>query len=121
RRGAMLAERGEQCVLLRDIVGNPFRSVRIDPAHLEWNDRTVPRLAAAIYRDRAFDRLPVLADALEEAGCAVRSILDHCRGPGPHVRGCWVVDLAIPIGPPRPAPSDGRRDSPVSRPVVGTG
>ncbi len=52
-------------------------------------------LARSIYDDRAFDRLPVLADALEDAGCTDAAILDHCRGPGPHVRGCWVVDLIL--------------------------
>jgi hypothetical protein len=52
-------------------------------------------MAEVIYADSAFDRLPVLADALEEAGCTISDILDHCRGPGPHVRGCWVVDLLL--------------------------
>jgi len=46
----------------------------------------------AIYDDRAFDRLPILADALEEAGCEDQDILGHCRSGGEHVRGCWVVD-----------------------------
>jgi hypothetical protein len=55
----------------------------------------VKKLAAAIYDDTAFDRLPILADALEEAGCHDAEILAHCRGPGPHVRGCWVIDLLI--------------------------
>jgi hypothetical protein len=55
----------------------------------------VVRLAQGIYEDRAFDRLPVLADALEEAGCDNAEILSHCRGPGPHVRGCWAVDLSL--------------------------
>ena len=52
-------------------------------------------LAGAIYDERAFDRLPVLGDALEDAGCADAAILAHCRGPGEHVRGCWVVDLLL--------------------------
>ena len=56
---------------------------------------TVVQLAQSIYDDRAFDRLPILADALEEAGCTDAAILDHCRGPGPHVRGCWAVDLLL--------------------------
>jgi hypothetical protein len=60
-----------------------------------WNESTVTELAQAIYTDRAFDRLPILADALEEAGCTDAAILEHCRGPGPHVRGCWVVDLLL--------------------------
>ena len=52
-------------------------------------------LAQAIYEERRFGDLPVLADALEEAGCTDADILSHCRGPGPHVRGCWVVDLLL--------------------------
>jgi predicted component of type VI protein secretion system len=62
---------------------------------LDWNDKTVRKIAQAINNDQAFDRLPILADALEEAGCTDPAILDHCRGPGPHVRGCWVVDLLL--------------------------
>jgi hypothetical protein len=85
----------EQCILLRDILGNPFRPVALDPA---WRTPAVLHLARAIYDDRAFDQLPVLADALEEAGCASREVLDHCRSPGPHVRGCWVVDLVLGKG-----------------------
>ena len=81
--------------LLRDIFGNPFRLSTIEPDWLTWNDRTVPKLAQAIYDDRRYDIMPILADALEEAGCTDAAILDHCRGPGPHVRGCWVVDLIL--------------------------
>jgi hypothetical protein len=57
--------------------------------------RTVNHLAQAIYTDRAFDRMPILADALEDAGCTNQDILEHCRGGGEHVRGCWVVDLLL--------------------------
>ena len=78
--------------LLRDIFPNPFRPVVADPA---WLTPTVRSIASAIYADRAFDRLPILADALEEAGCTNADILLHCRQPGEHVRGCWVVDLAL--------------------------
>lgn len=67
----------------------------LDPAWLAWNNATVPRLAEAIYTDRVFDRMPILADALEDAGCHDAEILAHCRGPGPHVQGCWVVDLLL--------------------------
>jgi hypothetical protein len=88
------AERVLQCEILRDFF-NPFRPVKVEPSWLTWNDSAVPRLAHAIYDERAFDRLPVLADALEEAGCTNADILGHCRGPGPHVRGCWVVDLLL--------------------------
>jgi hypothetical protein len=81
--------------LLRDIFGNPFRPATLDPAWLRWNDDAIPKLAQAIYDERSFDRLPVLADALEDAGCTDAEILKHCRQPGPHVRGCWVVDLLL--------------------------
>jgi hypothetical protein len=56
---------------------------------------TIPKLAQAIYDECTFDRMPILADALEEAGCDNEEILEHCRGPGPHVNGCWVVDLVL--------------------------
>jgi hypothetical protein len=78
--------------LLRCIFGNPFRPVTFDPA---WRTSTVLQLAAGIYEERAPDRLPILADALQDAGCDSDDILDHCRGEGPHVRGCWVVDLVL--------------------------
>ncbi len=81
-----------QADYLRDIVGNPFRSVVLDPT---WRTPTVLQLAQALYHDRAFDRLPILADALEEAGCTDAAILGHLRGPGPHVRGCWALDLLL--------------------------
>lgn len=83
------------CYYLRDIFGNPFRTTSIDSRWIDWNDRTVPRLAQAIYDEYAFDRLPILADALEEAGCIDADILNHCRQHGEHVRGCWVVDLLL--------------------------
>jgi hypothetical protein len=67
----------------------------VDPAWLTWNDGTVRRLAQAFYDDRSFERLPLLADALEDAGCTDAAILDHCRGPAQHARGCWVVDLLL--------------------------
>ncbi len=88
-------EQAEVAALYRDVVGNPFRPVVIAPAVLAWNEGTVRRLAQAIYDERAFDRLPLLADALEEAGCDDADVLAHCRGPRPHVRGCWVVDLLL--------------------------
>lgn len=85
----------QQSLLLRDIVSNPFCPVTLDSAWSRWQDDTIPKLAQVIYDERAFDRLPVLADALKEAGCTDADILAHCRGPGPHVRGCWVVDLLL--------------------------
>ncbi|QDU18833.1 hypothetical protein ETAA1_07290 [Urbifossiella limnaea] len=89
---ARSTETAEQVRLLRDIFGNPFHPVALDPA---WRTEAVVGLARGAYEDRAFDRLPVLADALEDAGCADGAVLAHCRGPGPHVRGCWVVDLVL--------------------------
>ena len=81
------------CVpLFRDIFGNPFRPVAFDP---EWRTETVVGIARDIYEDRAFERVPILADAIEEAGCDNADILSHCREPGVHVRGCWVVDLLL--------------------------
>jgi hypothetical protein len=76
-------------------VNNPFRLVSVDPSWLEWDGGTAPRLAAAIYDERAFDRLPILADALEDAGRTDADILGHCRSGREHVRGCWVVDLLL--------------------------
>ncbi len=78
--------------IVRDIFGNPFRPVTIDP---RWLTATVIDLADAIYADRAFDRMPILADALMDAGCDSEEIIAHCRGDAPHVRGCWAVDLVL--------------------------
>jgi hypothetical protein len=87
-----LSEEGAWRELFRPatcILGNPFRPVAFPHS---WRTETAVALAAGIYADRAFDRLPILADALEEAGCDNADVLSHCRGPGPHARGCWVVD-----------------------------
>jgi hypothetical protein len=77
---------------LRDIIGNPFRPVAVDPS---WGTFTVVALARQMYESRDFTPMSILADALQDAGCDHLDILDHCRGPGPHVRGCWVVDLLL--------------------------
>jgi hypothetical protein len=84
--------RAEQCELLRDIFGNPFRPVAFDP---RWRSADAVGLARGIYDERAFERLPLLTDALMDAGCADDQVLSHCRSEGPHVRGCWVVDLIL--------------------------
>ena len=86
------AETRRQAVLLRDIVGDPFRPVVVDPT---WLTSTVVAIAEGVYANRAFDRLPILADSLEEAGCEHADVLVHCRSAGPHVRGCWVVDSVL--------------------------
>jgi hypothetical protein len=85
-----------QCQVLRDMFGLlPFRPVTIAPDVLAWNDGTVGRIADGIYEERAFDRLPILADALLDAGCDDEELLAHCRSAGPHVQGCWAVDLIL--------------------------
>jgi hypothetical protein len=81
--------------IIRDVFGNPFRPVTVEKTWRTWKDRTIVKLAKGIYEERAFERLPILADALEDAGCGNADLLAHCRGPGPHVRGCWVVDLLL--------------------------
>lgn len=89
------AQQRRLCQLIRDIFSNPFRPVAVDATCLAWNDGTVQKLSQAIYDERAFERMPILADALEEAGCTNLDILNHCRKPGEHVRGCWVVDAIL--------------------------
>jgi hypothetical protein len=81
-----------QAALVREIFGDPFQPFPFDQS---WRTSGVVQLAHAIYEDRAFDRMQELADALAEAGCVNDEILNHCRGPGPHVRGCWVVDVIL--------------------------
>jgi hypothetical protein len=78
-----------ECNLSRCAFGNPYRAVAFDPT---WRTEAVVGLATGVAADRAFDRLPVLADALEDAGCADPDVLAHARGPGPHALCCWVVD-----------------------------
>lgn len=85
--------------LLRDIIGPlPFRAINCAGAVLGWNDGPVVKLAQDIYNERAFDRLSILADALDEVGCKDADILSHCRQERAHVRGCWVVDLVLRKG-----------------------
>jgi hypothetical protein len=84
------AERAAQCDILRDMIGNPFRAVSIDPS---WRTPLIVAMAESIYEERRFQDTPILADALEEAGCQDEGILGHCRQTEKHVRGCWLVDL----------------------------
>ena len=84
------------CDLIRCVTANPFRTApAVDSAWFTWNGGTMQRLAQGIYDLRVFDRLPLLADALEDAGCTDADLLGHLRGPGPHVRGCWALDLIL--------------------------
>ena len=80
------------CTFLRDIFGNPFRPVTFNP---NWLTSDVTAMARGMYETRDFAAMPILADALQDAGCENADVLEHCRGPGPHVRGCWVVDLVL--------------------------
>jgi hypothetical protein len=89
------AEADAQRELLRDIFGNPFRQPIIDPRWLEWQAGLIVQLARTIYDERRFSELPILADALEDAGCRDETILDHGRRDAPHARGCWLLDSLL--------------------------
>ena len=85
----------EQADLLRDIFGNTVRQVAFDPS---WRTSTAVALAKWMYEARDFTAAPILADALEDGGCNDENTLNHLRGPGAHVRGCWPVDLVLGRG-----------------------
>jgi hypothetical protein len=84
-------QRAVNLAWFRDIFANPFRPVAFE----SWRTSTVVTLAQQMYDSRDFALMPILGDALQDAGCESADILDHCRGDGPHVRGCWVVDLVL--------------------------
>ena len=87
------AEVAAQVELIHEVCGDLAHPVAFDPA---WRTSDVLALAQGIYDDRAFDRMPILADALQDAGCADDDVLNHCRGANAaHVRGCWVVDSVL--------------------------
>jgi hypothetical protein len=93
---ARTREGRHQARLIREIFGNPFRPVPLDPL---WLTSDVQALARGIYEERAFDRMPILADALQDAGCTNEDVLNHCRDANAaHVRGCWVLDLLLGKG-----------------------
>ncbi len=94
-RVAHRRERHAQADLLREVFGNRDRPAAVEPAWLTWNGGAVPALAHAILADGRFADLPILADALEEAGCADDELLGHLRDPGLHVRGCWALDWLL--------------------------
>jgi hypothetical protein len=81
-----------QIRLLHDIFGNPFRPINLNPT---WLTPTVTNLAESIYADRSFEKMPILADALEDASSDNADILSHCRSGQDHVRGCWCLDLVL--------------------------
>jgi hypothetical protein len=88
-----VAEARAQTTILRDVFGNPFRPVAFNAA---WRTDTAVSLALQMYESRDFDAMPILADALQDAGCDSEEVLNHCRDAKQvHVRGCWVVDLVL--------------------------
>jgi hypothetical protein len=96
------ADSATHCDIIRDVFGNPFHPVACDPAWLVWNDGAIPKIAQALYHERQFPigrldvgQMAILADGLEDAGCTDSSILEHLRGPGPHVRGCHILDTLL--------------------------
>ena len=89
---ATIDEYREQTALVRCLFANPFRP---RPACGAWLTSEVRALADAIYAERAFDRMPLLADALEASGCTNADLIEHCRSGKEHARGCWVVDLLL--------------------------
>jgi hypothetical protein len=95
-RSEAVQECAAQTDLLRDIVGNPFRPVTFSP---RWRTSTAVAIARGMYESRDFGAMPILADALQDAGCEAEAILTHCRDAQQvHVRGCWVVDLVLGKG-----------------------
>lgn len=87
------------CDLYRDVVAYPFAPVRFDAV---WRTDTAAALAREVLATRDPAAMPVLADALQEAGCDEEAVLQHCRDAGPHVPGCWVLDLVLGTDPERP-------------------
>jgi hypothetical protein len=91
-------EANGQGALIREIFGDPFNPPMIDRAWRAWNGGTVRRMAQVLYDSGRFEDMPILADALEEAGCDDPEILTHCREPQDHVRGCWLLDALLELG-----------------------
>lgn len=93
---AFVRARRKQSLIIKDIYRHPLAaSETADPQWLQWNDKTVLHLAESMYDTREFLYMPILADALEESGCVDQEILEHCRKPQEHWKGCWVVDLLL--------------------------
>jgi hypothetical protein len=92
---ALGRERQEQCDLLREIFGNPFRFSAVDPQCLAWNDGCIPKMARLLYDERRFAELPILADALLDAGCQDEDVLAHLRSGSAHYLGCWALDALL--------------------------
>lgn len=87
----------QQCDVVRCIFGNPFRPTHVPDEWRTWNDGTLVKMARSIYDGRRWNEMPILADALEDAGCTDALLLDHCRTPPEHVRGCHVLDALLDL------------------------
>jgi hypothetical protein len=94
-RDGSWTERAWQTAVLRCLAGNLVCPTAMEPRWLDWGGGLVVAMGRAIREGKTFEQLPILADALEEAGCSEQAILDHCRGAGPHVRGCWCLSLIL--------------------------
>ncbi len=90
------AKNAQLCDQLRDLIGYPFRQVSI---HSAWLDPDVLAIAKQMLKRKSFEKMPILADALEEAGCDDEEILAHCRNGKEHVAGCWLLELILEKGP----------------------
>jgi hypothetical protein len=88
-------EQQQMAEILREIVGDPFVETHLDPALLRWHDGAIPIIARSCYDSGDFSQIGILGDALEEAGCSDRAIVEHVRNSQNHYRGCWVVDLIL--------------------------
>jgi hypothetical protein len=98
--------------LVRDVLGDVLAPFSPPEEWLRWQGGTLKAMAEVMYKEGTFTDLPILADALEDAGCTEPRVLQHCREPGPHVRGCWVIDALM-----HNSPEHLRRD--LQEPVAG--
>ncbi len=90
-----VADESQQRSWIRELAGNPYRPAVLDPTWLGWNDGCVGKLARVLDAERRFEDLPILADALEDAGCTETMLLEHLRSSGPHCHGCWALDTVL--------------------------
>jgi hypothetical protein len=90
-----LLEGSEQAHLLRCVFGTPGRAAVFQSSWVRWQGWVIAAMARRIYDTREFGELPILGDALEDAGCSDQALLAHLRSPGPHARGCWGLDLLL--------------------------
>jgi hypothetical protein len=92
RNKAMQREEAVQCEIARDVLGYPEFTVKFDR---NWGTTTAVAIVREMYSSRDFSAMPILADALQDAGCDEPEILEHCRAEKPHVRGCWVCEEIV--------------------------